>query len=374
MVLHLKRLQVLARLFLLLNLLQQLARDAVGDVGDVRPTLHGANTIHERALLELLRVRHRHAHLPTIALRFVNFRRVLRVLQIHIDVFREALDFDLFAVQKDLRVLPDDTCGIVHSLRHQRDGIVFQFSHPELLKVWFKRNSGPVVGFLTLGNYRFPFLAHVVLKHLLVLSLATTIARFHDELVRENVRQLCAVTVTTAGDFLFVVVVVGRRQKMSKNKLRDVHAFLFVHLHRDPFPAIHDRNRPFLLVDIHSQLFHRRISDFIICRVDQNLVEDFIQTRRKRDGFLHQLVLSGVVHPRRLFRFFARPDVRVRSQQDVFQLCFLLVNVLDGNFFSRLTTTTGGNVAVRQRRFLRHSSFLPLFFVCLKREKLFICE
>ena len=189
-VLDVSRLEVLAGLLLLLDLLEELTRHLIGDLVDVRTALHGADAVDEGHLLKVARVRDGHANLPAVVNLLHNLGRVLPSLQVQVDVIAEALDLEPVAVEENLGVLADVTRGVVHALAHQRHGVILKFRHVKLGEVGLERDACPVVGGLALGHHRLALLAHVVLKHLAVSALAAPVARLHHELGGEDVREL----------------------------------------------------------------------------------------------------------------------------------------------------------------------------------------
>ena len=282
----------------------------------MRTTLHGANTVHERALLELRGVGDGDAHFPSIHRLFENLWRVRLAIQVQTHVITETLHLELFAVQVNVCVFADVTRRVVHALAHQsRDVFVHEGLHAELLKVWFECDASPVLAFLALGKFRFALDAHIVLEHLTISLSARTIARFDDELGGEDVRQLGAVTVAPADNLLFVVVVVARRQKMTKDEFRDVNAFVFVHFYGNAVTIVIHSNQPLLDVDVHAEFLHLWVAHLVVRRVDENFIENLVQPRHEGHLLMRQRFCRRIVHPRLLLRSLARPDVRIRTKQ-----------------------------------------------------------
>jgi hypothetical protein len=54
---------------------------------------------------------------------------------------------------------------------------------------------------------------------------------FENEFGGEDVTKLRTVTVSTSGNLLLVVIVVGRSEKSTENEFRNVHFLFFVHHH-----------------------------------------------------------------------------------------------------------------------------------------------
>ena len=281
----------------------------------MRAALHRANTVHERALLKLRALGDGDAHFPSIHGLFKNLRRVGLAVQVQAHVIVEALDFELFTVQEDVRVLTDVTGRIVHALAHQRRHIlVHERFHAKLGEIRLECDARPVFALLALGELRLALHAHVVVENLTVSLPARAIARLDDEFCGENVGQLGAVTVSPADNLLLVVVVVARRQQVTKDEFRHVHALVLVNLDRNTVTVVEHSNHPLLDVDVHSQLFHLRVAHLVIGGVYENLIENLVQTRHERHLLVHQRLGRDVVHPRLFLGSLARPHVRVRSK------------------------------------------------------------
>src|SRR6056300_1749804 len=93
-----------------------------------------------------------------------------------------------------------------------------------------------------------------------------------------NVRQLGTVAVATTDDPLLGVVIVGTREKVTKDKFRIPKTFLLVHLYRDPTKGsvILNSHRATLLVDGDgdgTDLFG--MERVTINGIDQDLIKDF---------------------------------------------------------------------------------------------------
>ena len=329
-VLDVSSLEVLARLLLLLDLLEELTRHLIGDLIDVRAALHGANAVDEGHLLEVARVRDGHANLPAVVNLLVNLGGVLPALQVKVDVIAEALHLEPLAVEEHLGVLADVTGGVINALAHQSHGVVLELGHVKLGEVGLEGDAGPVVGGLALGHYRFALLTHVVLEHLAVPPLAAAVAGLDDKLGGEDVGQLGAVSIPAAGNLLLVVVVVGRREQVTKDELGDVDSLLLVHLDRDAVAVVVHADAPGFLVDVDAEGHHRGIAHLIVGGVDEDLVEDLVETGDEGHLALDQFVGVLAVHPGLLLSLLARADVGIGAEEDVLELGLLLVDILDG--------------------------------------------
>ena len=293
-----RRLEVLAGLLLLLDLLEELARDVVRHRVDVSTALHGADAVDEGALLEVAAVADGHAHLPAVVHLLVNLGRVLAAVQVQVDVVAEALHLETLAVEEDLGVLADVTGGVVHALAHQRHGVLLQAGHVELLEVGLERDARPVIRGLALGDHRGALLGHVVAEHLAVATLAGPVARLDDKLLAEDVGELGAVAVATARHLLLVIVVVGGGEEVAEDELGDVDTLLLVHLDGDAVAVVVHADATRLGVDVDAEGDHGGIADLVVRGVDQDLVEDLVQAGHEGHLALHELVGLLVVDPR----------------------------------------------------------------------------
>ena len=238
--------------------------------------------------MELRAFGDRHAHLPSIHSLFKNLRRVRLTIQVQTDVITEALDFKLFAIQVNVSVLTNVTGGIVHALAHQSgDVFIHERLHAKLFKIWLESDARPVLALLALGQLWFAFDTHIVTEDLSVSLLPRSIAGFYDELLGEDVRELGAVTVSPADNLLLVVVIVGRRQQVTEDQLWNVASFLFVHFNRNTVAIVVHANQPLLDVNVDSQLLHLRVAHLVVRRVDQNFIENLVQTRNERHLLVH---------------------------------------------------------------------------------------
>lgn len=114
---------------------------------------------------------------------------------------------------------------------------------------------------------------------------------------------------------------------MPKNKLRHVDFVLSVNYNWDSLPVVHYCNVPFLLVDLHSKLVHFLVSLVIITRIHQHFIKNLVKTRRVTYLFEAKSHLILRQNPFTLFCRLYCPNVRVRSQKDVLQWGFLLINL-----------------------------------------------
>ena len=104
---------------------------------------------------------------------------------------------------------------------------------------------------------------------------------------------------------------------------------LLVHLDGDAPAVVLDGDGIVLGVDGHVHPIHVGIALLVVGGIDQDLVKDFVETGRVRDGAFDDPAGVGVEHEHGLGGRFGRADVGVGTEEDVFELRLLLVNLLD---------------------------------------------
>lgn len=156
-------------------------------------------------------------------------------------------------------------------------------------------------------------------------------------------RRTLTVAVTTSGNLLFVIVVVGRRQQVTEDQGRDVALLGFVHHNRDSFSVVPHGNFVLFRSDFHlssedrpvkfcgqiqsetGQMqsctnFHAvlaLIALFVVGGVHEDLIEDFVESWYKSDLAKSHALFRAIVDPQFLGLWFDRPNIRVRSQENV---------------------------------------------------------
>lgn len=142
---------------------------------------------------------------------------------------------------------------------------------------------------------------------------------------------------------------------MSKNKFRYIHIIFFMNLNGNTFTIIHNRNEIFILINFHLQSVHffvslvvisslilnnfnskfyknQKISSKIIY-IDQNFVKNFEKPGNIINGSLFKLFLFTSTHdPLLLGLMLNRPNIGIRSKQNMFKLSFLLIGLFNRFF------------------------------------------
>jgi hypothetical protein len=97
-------------------------------------------------------------------------------------------------------------------------------------------------------------------------------------------------------------------------------AIYFVYLNWDTLAVVLDRDLASLAVDCYADLAHVLVVLLVIRRVDQDFVEDLIQTRNV--GYLAELhrLRGRVVYPHLIRLSLDGTDVRVGALHDVLQM------------------------------------------------------
>ena len=201
------------------------------------------------------------------------------------------------------------------------------------------------------------------------------------------------VAIATAGHLLLAVVVVAARQQVAcasgeavrqrggsvalrarradehrrargtKYKLGHVDPVLLMDDHRDTLAVVVHRNAARFAVNVDLELIHRRVALLVVSRVDEDLVENFVQTRNVRHLLLLHPPLIGVHAPHFVRVHLDRPHIGVRALKNVLVLGELLVRLLHRLLaLGRLRRRVGGvndrtKNHVRAGRFEQQASF-----------------
>ena len=105
---------------------------------------------------------------------------------------------------------------------------------------------------------------------------------------------------------------------------------LLVHLDGDALAVVLDGDGIGLGVDGNVHPIHIGIALLVVGGIDQDLIENLVQTGRVRDGAFDDPTGFGVEDEHGLSGRFRRADVRVGTEEDVLELRLLLVHLLDG--------------------------------------------
>ncbi len=156
-------------------------------------------------------------HFPPIWRCLSYFRQLFSFLafQVEINVVWERFNLNLRTVQHYPYFPVSDTSHIVNSLSKQSNDIVVKVLHFEQLKVWLEPDAGEVLAIILWTYYWFFLASHVLVEKLGVVLFKFFAGCFYLELCWEDVSKFSTEAVATASNFLFVVVVVRRGQKMS---------------------------------------------------------------------------------------------------------------------------------------------------------------
>jgi hypothetical protein len=120
------------------------------------------------------------------------------------------------------------TSHIINSLLNQGNKVVIKLLHPGKPMQFRKEgNFGILFILFVLRDYGLSKDRHVFGELLLILLFGVLIRRLDNEFCRIDIGQLGTITVTTSGDFLFIVVVVGGCEEMGEDELWDPD-FLFL--------------------------------------------------------------------------------------------------------------------------------------------------
>jgi hypothetical protein len=103
---------------------------------------------------------------------------------------------------------------------------------------------------------------------------------------------------------------------VPEDKLGHEHLVVLVEHDWDPLPIVGDLDAALLLVDDHSKDVHGLVSLVVVCRIDQHLVEYFVEGRDVLPLGLGEDAFGGG-EPEVGLGAFGAADVGVRPQEDV---------------------------------------------------------
>lgn len=156
-------------------------------------------------------------------------------------------------------------------------------------------------------------------SNLLVLLQSLPIGGLDNKLGREDVRELRTIAIPPTSGLLHSIIVIATRQQVPENQLRHVHLLLLVNLHRHSISIVLHADPVLLDVDYDLQRVHLRVPLLVIRRIDQDLVENLVQTRDEGDRPVDHAAV-GLVDPERLRVLLYGADVGVRPEEDVLEL------------------------------------------------------
>ena len=178
---------------------------------------------------------------------------------------------------------------------------------------------------------------HVVLPDHFEFFLVFGVSALNNKLVGENIGQLGAITIPSTDNSLFVVVVVAAGKEMAEDELGDVYFMLSVDDDGDSFTIVHDSDVAFFLVDFHVELVHFFIALVVVSGVDEYFIKDLVESGGVSDLFACESGVSFLEDPLLLLAGLYGTDVGVRTEEDVFERGFLLVDFLDCFFLLHLS-------------------------------------
>ena len=116
---------------------------------------------------------------------------------------------------------------------------------------------------------------------------------------------------------------------MSEDKFRDIDLLFGMHSDRNALAVVLHADRVGSWVDFDAEGAHVGVALLVVGSIDEDLVKNLEQTRHKGD--LAGLEAGAlVINEHALGELLNRADVCVGAQQDMFELCFLHVHVLNG--------------------------------------------
>ena len=311
----------------LLNLLNNL----INEIVDMGSSFASANSIHKGHLPELS-IRKGGNHLPSLAINFFisDFDSALGIIEIHVNVFQEGVDFNLFFVQEH-PYRREKSSHIVSSLSHQRDNIAIKASHSESFEFWVECDRGEVLAGIAL-DLRLTVDSHVLFPSHLEFLPGLAISALHYESMRKDVRQFSAIAVPASDHLLFIVIVVAAGEQMAKDELGDIYFLFLVDLDRDAFAIVEDGDEALGGVDVDLDHVHPAVPLVVVSGVDKHLVEYFVEGGHVVDLLVGKFDVVLPEDPLARFLHLGAADVGVGADEDVLELGFLLIDLFDGFF------------------------------------------
>lgn len=99
--------------------------------------------------------------------------------------------------------------------------------------------------------------------------------------------------------------------------------------HRNALSIIQYRYNPPLRININLQSIHGRITLFVIRRIDNNLVKDFVEAGSVGNLSLYNLIGVVIENEHGLGERLDGANVGIGTEENVFQLRLLLVDLFD---------------------------------------------
>ena len=109
------------------------------------------------------------------------------------------------------------------------------------------------------------------------------VSTLDDKFGRKNISQFSTIPISPTNNLLLVVVVVATGEQMTKDQLRNIYFFFLVHGNGNALSIVVDGYEPLLLVDLNLEEVHFVVSLVVVCCVDEDLVEDFIEGGNEGD-------------------------------------------------------------------------------------------
>ena len=119
---------------------------------------------------------------------------------------------------------------------------------------------------------------------------------------------------------------------MPEDELGDVYFLFFVNLDGDAFAIVEDGDEALGGVDADPDHVHPAVPLVVVRGVDEHLVEYFVEGGHVVDLLVGELDVVLPEDPLARFFHLGATDVGVGADEDVLELGFLLVDLLDGFF------------------------------------------
>lgn len=101
-----------------------------------------------------------------------------------------------------------DTSKIVSSFGHETNDVIFEFFHFELLEIRIKCYFGEAHS-VVFRNYCVFLLTHVFCENLPITLVLLRVSCLNYEFFAEDIGELGSVAISSSGNFLLIIVVIG---------------------------------------------------------------------------------------------------------------------------------------------------------------------
>lgn len=314
----------------------------------VSATSAGANIIYEAYLLKISSFWNAYTNFPSIVHFFINFYLIFIFIivrlnflaftffaKIQVNIIFKIFDIlYFFSIQKNWNSLRRASSKVIYSFLKQTINILINFFHSKFLQVRLKQYLCVIRGIRwIITDFWLAYYTHIVFKLLFVKLFVLHISAFNFELFWEDIGQLCPISVSSSCNFLDWVIIITWSQEVSKNQFWNINIFFLMHSYRNTFAVIPYFDSTFFLIDGNFYLrdtFY--VSLNVVCRIYNNLVKYFEETRNKCYVFLNhfwRIWILIIYYPHLLSLRIYWANICIGTQKNVLKLSFFLVSLFN---------------------------------------------